>query len=144
MAIPIISTLTDLGRQHLADMSVNGTSFIIQTFTMGNGGHDTGNPSVALTPDPSLDYLPDQFFGPKEIEESLFISPTCPAFNCEVTELEAVGELSNIGLWARVVWYPDCEHPPCLGEPFLYAVGNFPLRVKTDVDDLLLQISIQY
>ena len=62
MAITVSAAITDRGRAAFADMTVRGTSFIVRFFDVGNGGHDVGNPIVALTPDTSLADLPGKTF----------------------------------------------------------------------------------
>ena len=68
MAITVLAAITDQGRAAFADLTVNGTSFVVNIFEVGNGGHDPGNPIVALTPDASLGELPSITFGPEPVE----------------------------------------------------------------------------
>lgn len=143
MSIPILAVVTDIGRQKLADMLVSGRSFLVEQFTIGSGGHDTGNPIIALTPDPSATALPLQYFGPKLIANAFLFSPTCPQFDCAIAQLEAVGSMSNIGLFARINYSP-IPADPLVGTYFLFAVGNFPLRVKTDSESLVISVTIQF
>jgi len=143
MSIPVISAVSDIGRQKLADMLVSGRAFAIEKFVIGSGGHDPGNPVIALTPDPTLQTLPGQYFGPKDITNSFLLSPTCPQFDCFISQLEAVGSMSNIGLIGRINYSP-IPGDSLVGSYFLFAVGNFPLRVKTDAEQLTISVSIQF
>lgn len=141
MAITILAAITDRGRAAFADLTVNGTSFVVNQFEVGNGGHDVGNPIVALTPDTSLAEVPGLTFGPEPIDESglpgdLFT----PEFLCIVQQNEAVGELSNIGLRATIVDSP--ADPSLEGTTFLFAIGNFPLRVKVDTEVVEFSVSV--
>jgi hypothetical protein len=143
MAITVLAAITDQGRAAFAAMTVNGTSFIVTTFECGNGGHDPGNPIVALTPDTSLGELPQITFGPEPIDEaSLPDDLFTPEFDCYLQANEAVGELSNIGLLGE---YPVTDENTAAGLSgtfFLFAIGNFPLRVKVDTEVVEFTVSV--
>lgn len=149
MAITVLAAITDQGRAAFADLTVNGTNFVVTTFEVGNGGHDPGNPIVALTPDTSLGELPLITFGPEPIDESSLPDDLfTPEFCCFLQQNEAVGELSNIGLIAT---YPDdsLDTPAgpnseagVAGTSFLFSIGNFPLRVKVDTEVVEFTVSV--
>lgn len=155
MAITVSAAITDRGRAAFADETVRGTAFIVKFFDVGNGGHDVGNPIVALTPDTSLTELPGKTFGPEDIDESGLPNDLfTPEFLCILQQNEAVGELSNIGLLAK---YTDSQENadagflqldengdivPNSGQVFLFAIGNFPLRVKVDTEVVEFLVSI--
>ena len=143
MAITVLAAITDQGRAAFADLTVNGTSFVVNYFEVGNGGHDPGNPIVALTPDTSLGDLPSITFGPEPIDEaSLPDDLFTPEFDCYLQQNEAVGELSNLGLLA---YYPETDandDAGVSGETFLFAIGNFPLRVKVDTEVVEFTVSV--
>ena len=141
MAITVLAAITDQGRAAFADLTVNGTSFVVNQFEAGNCGHDPGNPIVALTPDTSLGELPSITFGPEPIDEaSLPDDLFTPEFCCFLQQNEAVGELSNIGLLATYVSAP--ADPDLVGTTFLFAIGNFPLRVKVDTEVVEFTVSV--
>ena len=141
MAITVLAAITDQGRAAFADLTVNGTSFVVNLFEVGNGGHDVGNPIVALTPDTTLNDLPSVTFGPEPIDESSIPGDLfTPEFLCVLQQNEAVGELSNIGLLATVVSAP--ADPASEGTTFLFAIGNFPLRVKVDTEVVEFTVSV--
>ena len=141
MAITVLAAITDQGRAAFADLTVNGTSFVVNQFEVGNGGHDPGNPIVALTPDTSLGELPSITFGPEPIDEaSLPDDLFTPEFCCFLQQNEAVGELSNIGLLATFISAP--ADPSKVGTTFLFAIGNFPLRVKVDTEVVEFTVSV--
>lgn len=149
MAITVSAAITDRGRAAFADMTVRGTSFIVRFFDVGNGGHDVGNPIVALTPDTSLADLPGKTFGPEDIDESGLPNDLfTPEFLCILQQNEAVGELSNIGLVAQYTGSQenvDAGFAPSVGvagDTFLFALGNFPLRVKVDTEVVEFLVSI--
>ena len=141
MAITVFAAITDQGRAAFADLTVNGTSFVVNQFEVGSGGHDPGNPIVALTPDTSQTELPNLTFGPEPIDEAgLPDDLFTPEFLCILQQNEAVGELSNIGLLATYVSVP--ANPSLVGTTFLFAIGNFPLRVKVDTEVSEFPVSV--
>jgi len=143
MAITISAAITDRGRAAFADQTVKGTSFIVNQFEVGNGGHDVGNPIVALTPDTSLADLPGVTFGPEPIDESGLPNDLfTPEFLCALQQNEAVGELSNIGLIATYTDSAENVADGVAGTQFLFAIGNFPLRVKVDTEVVEFLVSI--
>jgi hypothetical protein len=89
-----------------AQAVVYGYGYRIENFAVGSGGHDPGDPSLALPLNFSATTLPGQFFGPEPIDGSSLISPTCPAWTCTLEQGEAVGEVSNFGLYATIVFIP--------------------------------------
>ena len=135
MAITINAAITDLGRAAFADLTVNGTSFAVNEFEVGNGGHDPSNPITALTPDISLTELPGLTFGPEPIDETSLDDLFTPTFLCVLAQNEAVGELSNIGLFATYT---------ATSESFLFAIGNSPLRVKVDSEAVEFLVSVLF
>ena len=143
MAQAIIATITDTARSKFADMLQVGRAFTITEFTTGEGGHDPGDPAIALTPDPTATSLLLQSFGPKAIASKTLISPFCVEYLCGLDALEAVGPLSNIGLWATFTYSP-ISGDPLIGETFLFAVANFPLVVKTDAETRSISIQVNY
>jgi hypothetical protein len=141
MAITVLAAVTDRGRAAFADLTINGTSFVVNLFEVGSGGHDVGNPIVALTPDTSLQTLPSITFGPEPIDEAALPSDLfTPTFSCVLQQSEAVGEVSNIGLLATYVEAP--ANPELEGTTFLFALGNFPLRVKVDTEVVTFSVSV--
>lgn len=140
MAVTVISAITDKGRAAFADLTVNGTSFVVNQFEVGAGGHDVGNPIVALTPDTSLAEIPGLTFGPEPIDDAVLVDLFTPEFVCTLQQNEAVGQLSNIGLIATYVSAP--ADPDLVGTSFLFAIGNFPLRVKVDTEVIDLRVSV--
>lgn len=141
MAITVLAAITDRGRAAFADLIVNGTAFVVNQFEVGSGGHDVGNPIVALTPDTSLVELPSLTFGPEPIDDAGFLEDLfTPEFLCSIQQNEAVGELSNIALLATYVSAPT--NPSLVGTTFLFAIGNFPLRVKVDTEVIEFRVSV--
>ena len=145
-SVSVIAALTDDGRRRIADMTVSGRGFQITEFVVGRGGHDLGDPTVALTPNSSVTVLPLQTFGPKPVvspslgQTGILVTPFCPQFTGLLDFNEANGELSNIGLIGTIN-FPAGD--PLVGTKFLFAVGNRPLVVKTDADQLQINVTLQ-
>lgn len=143
MAQAIVASITDTARAKFAEMLAVGRAFTITDFVVGNGGHDPGDPAVALTPDPTVSALPSQTFGPKGITSKSLISPFCVEYICDVDYTEAVGEVSNIGLIAKFTYSPIVGDP-LVGTTFLFAIGNFPLKIKTDGELITWRVGVQF
>ncbi len=146
--ISVIAAVTNIGRNRIADMTVSGRGFKIERFVVGAGGHDLGDPTIALSPDPNVMTLPGQTFGPKLLVQNsppftgILVTPYCPQYTGLLDYTEANGQLSNIGLIARIVYSP-IVNDPLLNSEFLFAYGNRPLIVKTDNDQLTINITLQ-
>lgn len=127
-----IVSLTRRGRELEAQQLLYGYGFKISHFVLGAGGHDLGNPTITLPLNTDANALPSQFFGPEPIDRVELIGPTCPKFTCVVQPGEAVGGISNLGLMAQITYVPvgSPTDAPDVGDQFLYALTNFPLRFK--------------
>lgn len=143
MASSIIATITDTGRAKFAEMLQVGRAFTVTDFATGEGGHDPGDVTIALTPDPTVTTLPSQTFGPKPLTDKILKTPYCVQYQADLTKLEAIGLLSNIGLIATYTYSP-IPNDPLLGTSFLFAVGNFPLQVKTDAEEKVMRVEVQF
>lgn len=109
---------TDAGASMQARSMLEGFSFEIVGFKIGNGGCDAnGNP---VTVDRSATELPELIYGPVYNVNSSLNSPTSLIVECSLRSGEMLGvEFSNIGLIARVSDGPDA------GSEVLYAIANF-------------------
>lgn len=125
-------SLTRKGRELEAQQLLYGYGFKISNFVLGAGGHDLGNPTIALPLTVDSEVLASQFFGPEPIDSIELVSPTCPKFTCVVQPGQAVGGISNLGLIAEITHVPvgSPTSAPAVGDTFLYALTNFPLRFK--------------
>jgi hypothetical protein len=143
MAFSVIATVTDIGRQRLASSLITGKNFQIDQFTIGSGGHDPLDPSTALTPDPTATTAPAVVFGPEPVDAATLVSQFCPEFTAILAPNEGVAPLSSICLIGTVVFSPLLGDPD-IGSTFLFAIGNFPLRVKTDTESLEFRVTVQF
>ena len=125
-------SLTRRGREIEAQQLVYGYGYQVAYFELGAGGHDPGNPTLALPLNTDVTELPGMFFGPKPIDTIEMINPTCSRFTCVAQPGEAVGGISNLGLIGVIVYVPPGSPPnaPLVGDTFLAALVNFPLRYK--------------
>lgn len=140
-----VVSLTTKGREMEAQQLLYGYGFSIDFFELGAGGHDPGNPTLALPLDTDVLELPGQFFGPEPIDERELVTPTCPRFTCVVQAGEGVGGISNLGLVATVLSVPagSPTTAPAVGSTFLYAITNFPLRYKVSASMETFTVSIK-
>lgn len=145
MSLSITAVLTDNARQRIAQYSISGKAYMVDNFAINSVGHDVGDPTLALPPDRSAVTCPGgtPLFGPEPIDSSTLISAFCPQFVCVLEKTEGNGSLSNVCLYATVLYSPIVADPE-VGQTFLYAVGNTPLKVKTGADRLIMNINIQY
>lgn len=136
MAQAIIAAITDTARSKFADMVKTGNSFTVDSYITGSGGHDPENPTVALTPDPTITDLPNKTSDKKTIPDGniILISPFCVQYQIALDLLDSVGSLSNLGLYAT----------DSTDTSFLFAVANFPLIVKTDAERRSIFIQVNY
>jgi len=138
-------SLTRKGRELEAQQLLYGYGFQIKYFELGAGGHDPGNPTLALPLDTDVTSLPASFFGPEPVDEASLLNATCTVFTCIAQPGEAGGGISNLGLIAEVVYIPAGAPPsaPAVGDTFLYALTNFPLRFKVASSRETFTIKIQ-
>jgi len=99
-------SLTDQARQIEAQQLLYGIGIRVDFFEVGDGGHDPGNPTVALPLDLGVTALPGSFFGPEPLDKAELLTPTCPRWTAILQEGEAVGGLSDLGLFATVLSVP--------------------------------------
>lgn len=143
MAFTVTASLTDVGRQRLAQQLISGKSFVVSEFAINSAGHDPQNPTIALTPDTTAIICPGGTpLYSRTINATTLLSVFCPQFQCIVPET-IVGSVSNICLIGQVVYSPISGDPD-IGTTFLFAVGNFPLKVKTSADVFNFLVSVQF
>jgi hypothetical protein len=145
----IQAVVTNTAKERMAKniaLQPDGGSFIVDKFVLGNGGHDPGNPAVALAPDPTLgdtctgEDCPSIQTTSKAITEVVYATPVCPVFKCELAQGEYVGEFSQLLLLARVTTPGAADE----GEYFVFAVANSPLKVLAPVDAALFNVGVLF
>lgn len=143
VATSILATVTTKGREMIVEHLLNGTAFRVDKFSIGNGGHDTSNPNVALTPDVSLTTVPGEFFGPVMIDNTTTVNPQTPRFDAILTESEGVGEISVLGLFITVISVTG-NSTVNVNDSFLFAIANLPLQIKTGLETKEFRTEIQF
>ncbi len=144
MAFTVIATVTDAGRNRIADSLRTGKSFVINRFSVSDGGHSPSDPTVAIAPDPTAVLCPSgtTSYGPVAINASTLVSAFCPQFTCVLNLGDANGPISSLCLFAEFV-YSETPGDPDIGQSFLFAVANFPLKTKTPADVFSFNALIQ-
>jgi len=99
-----VVSLTKKGREMEAQQLKYGYGFTVNYFELGSGGHDPGNPTLALPLNTDVTELPQQFFGPEPIDLVTLVTTTCLEFTCVVQPGQAVGGISNLGLVATMLY----------------------------------------
>lgn len=141
MSFETKALITDNARQRIAEGWATGKSFAVVGFSLGSAGHDPFDPRTALAPDPSLMDCPSVAFGPKAIASFSYANDTCPVFECRLEFGEAVVEYSSLCLIAQILYSPVPGDPE-VDTTFLFAVVNFPLRSKTDLEELVINVGV--
>lgn len=129
MAFEIRAIMTDEAQRRDAEQKATGKGYVITGFTIGNAGHDPSDPTTALTPDTSATSVPSPVFGPKQTSSFTYGADNCPIWQCVLEFGEAVTQYSSIGLLAQITTSP-VPNDPEIGTTFLFALANFPQRVK--------------
>jgi hypothetical protein len=154
--IEALALVTNQGKARIAEMLATGKSFVVDTFVVGANGHDPGDPTLALTPDPTRTGCYCGPFGtPAEaittaggctfvdsIDSVSFASLSCPVFEAIVLPGEATGAVSSLCLLGTVVFSPTAGDPE-VGTKFLFAIANFPLKFKIPSDNFTYEVFVQ-
>lgn len=139
----VTATVTNTARERHAQQLVTGKAFRILYFQIGSEGHDPADPLVALAVDPSLTALPGLVFGDEPVDDTGYLTPQCPYWECNLERTEAVGSsVSSIALIAEII---DNGSDPVdeVGTRFPYAIANMPLNVKTGSTRFEFTVGIQ-
>jgi len=141
MSLELNAVLTNKGRIMLKESLNKPTGFQIGYFDIGNAGHFVANPTVALTPDLSSLATPGKFFGPKAITSVTDFDETTSTYTCYLSETEAVGGISSLGLIATVTTV-GAGSTMNLNDTFLMALVTMGLRTKTGTENLTFSINL--
>ena len=147
-----LGIMTDEGRARLAEMIATGKSFKVDRYVVGDQGHDSTDPTLAITPDPSRTgcYCSSESItvsGGCVFEDLIdgvsYASSTCPIFEVVLEKGEATGVVSSICLLGTITYSPNPLDPE-IGTQFLFAIVNFPLKTKIPEEKYTYNISVQY
>lgn len=153
-SIEAVALVTSQGKARIAEMLATGKSFIVDTFVVGSNGHDLVDPTLAVTPDPSrtgcycgtLGSVVESIseVGGCSLVEAIdgvsFTNFACPVFTATIPVGVATGAVSSVCLLGTVVYPVD---DPEVGLKFLFAIANFPLKIKTPSDRFQYEIFVQ-
>lgn len=155
-SIEALALVTNQGKARIAEMLATGKSFQVDHFVIGANGHDSSDPTLAVTPDPARTGC---YCGPPGspveslttaggcslldvIDGVSYASFSCPVFTCSVEPGEATGAVSSLCLLGTVVYSPIPGDPE-VGVRFLFAIANFPLKYKTPTDRFVYEVLVQ-
>jgi hypothetical protein len=146
MSFSVIAQITDAAKQRIASGLRDGKSFSVDHFVVTDGGHVPLQPTESVAPDPSatdcaVASVSGNQFGPVPISSSAMLTPFCPAFVCNLSTGDANFGISSLCLVATIVSSQTLDDPE-IGQQFLFAQANFPLKVKTPVDNFTLVVQI--
>lgn len=147
-----LGIMTDEARTRLAEMIDTGKSFKVDRFVVGDQGHDSTDPTLAITPDPArtgcycsaetITVTGGCIF--EDLIDSIsYASSTCPVFEVVLEKGEATGVVSSICLLATIVYSPDPLDAE-IGTQFLFAIVNLPMKTKIPEEKYTYNISVQY
>lgn len=135
MAFEYKATLTNLARQLRATQSVTGEpAWKIIGFSVGVGGFDPLDTTVALAPPVGAEEVESQIFGIEKYDAVEWLNIYTPVFVCRLEQTEAVGQLGNLGLWAEITSGPDT------GTQFLAVLVHYPAYNKTSAESKTFRI----
>lgn len=134
MSFDMKATLTEKARRYRALCTVTGEyAWKIEQFSVGSQGFDPLDTTAALAPDPTASTLLNEVF--RDVPDGVeWLTQFTPVFLCAVEQNEAVGQIGELGLWARVVNGPDG------GELFLAGIVHIPVWNKTATDKRTFRI----
>jgi hypothetical protein len=65
-------------------------------------------------------------------------------FELVLEKSDAPGNYSRYVLLGEIVYVdPSDPSPPAIGQQFVFAIANTPLKVKTDLDEFTVRVQIQ-
>lgn len=121
--------LTTLGSDLINRMDI-GVTLDNWSFAVGSGGHNAGVPQDALEPLPAQVALAAQTWpavGTEPVDAVEQVSATAASFLCRLEDGEAVGLVSEWGLFAEVT---ASNVPAEIGTTVLIAYMTHPLHCK--------------
>lgn len=121
--------LTTLGWDLINRMDI-GVALDNWSFAVGDGGHNVGAPQNALEPLPAQATLANQTWpvaGTEAVDDRELVSASAASFLCRLEDGEAVGMISEWGLFAEVT---ASNVPAEVGTTVMIAYMTHPLRCK--------------
>jgi len=140
--LEISALLTEEAARRQAEHETEGKAFKIVGFSLGNAGHDPSDPTLPLSPDPTLTTCQTPVFGPKAVSGYTFANNFCPIWECFIDRGEGAILYSSLCLLAQIVSSPIPGDPE-VNSTFLYAVANFSQRPKADDEMMTIRVGVQ-
>ena len=155
----IDTELTYMARHYLARGTTDGTAIQAVEFTIGRGGIDPFDYRVAIPVSPES----------SDLEDPIVLGPYVPA--TDVTGAKAIAKyerpkngsacvyclldfteptmgggdfISEIGIWAKILYSPNTFETTPPENTFLAAVGHFPLIVKNSSMQYALRVNVNF
>jgi hypothetical protein len=141
MAFDTLGLVTVTGKARIASMLATGKSFQITKFVIGDQGHLPADPSIALTPDPTITSYVYGNVLTKPVGAVTFPSATCPVWQCTVLPGDYSGPVSALYLIGTVVYDP-LPGSPDLGLEFIFAVATRPRNIKGPTEQYDFEVGI--
>lgn len=141
MSYETLGVVTTQGKARIAKMLATGKSFMVTHFVVGDAGHLPSDPTIALTPDPTItDYLYGNVLL-KPVDSVAFPMLTCPVWTCIVLPGEYSGPISSLYLVGTVVYSPIVGDPE-IGMRFIFAVSTRPRVIQGPLDRFEFEVGI--
>ena len=145
-AFEVLGIMTDEGRKRQNEMYATGKSFKVTHFTVTSKGHDPDDTKVPLAPDPLI--AGDEASDVGGLVDLTAISgqgyaegTQCPWFTCLLQKGFGTGEVSQIILFAEIVYSPTVDDPE-LNTKFAFAVANHGMKTKTALDEFSVKFGL--
>lgn len=141
MSYETLGIVTTAGKARIAQMLATGKSFRVTHFAIGDLGHLPTDPTIALTPDPTIT---DFAYGNvliKPVDSVAFPQITCPVWTCIVLPADYSGPISSLYLLGTVEYSPTVGDPD-IGLRFIFAVSTRPRVIKGPLDNFSFEAGI--
>ena len=124
---------------------LDGKGFAVDHFVVTDAGHVPAQPTESIAPDPSATEctaaVSGNIFGPVPVSSTALLTPFCPVFVCNLNTGDANFGISSLCLIATITSSQTLNDPE-VGQTFLFATANFPLKSKTSADKFLFSVSV--
>jgi hypothetical protein len=134
--------VTTRSRRLLARKTTDGTAFKAIEFSLGQGGVDPFDYKTAVPVNPDAQALEIPIaLAPKAVTEYEHPNPSSACTYCVVDPGEANEVLSEIGIWAEILWSPYTAE---IGTVFLAAIAHFPIVCKNSSMSYAFRVNVQF
>lgn len=142
LLLEIDAEVTSLARRLLARKTTDGTAFKAIEFALGRGGVDPFDYKTAVPVNPDAQSLEIPIaLAPKAVTEYERPNIGSGCTYCVVDPGEANEVLSEIGIWAEILWSPYTAE---IGTVFLAAIAHFPIVCKNSSMSYAFRVNVQF